>query len=785
MAGFTGVLAEWIRQNYARPAWHELVILMPTARAAARLRARLSEDGPGLLPAIAALRGGHELAELAGIEVPATADGWATRGKIAEIVGEIAAESGDAAAITGNLRQWRDAEEIFALLNRFALYGIDRHMLRRTVPDALAGHWEAQAQMLLQVMEQVGRWLAGRGEVLEGTAEKRVLEALAGRIEPRRILLAGVIDGTPGAIALGRAVAERGRLIVPDFGPRTRAVADAWLALVGAADAVRLGGGAESDVRGVVAENDLDEARLVALAVREAVARGDKRIAVVAPERVLARRVAGELARWGLAARDSALCCVAETDAGRRVLEEIDGWRSTARRRPAEWRRDVQDAEMATLLDVLDVVPVRVDTQAFGAMVRSVLRGIAAPERGAGGVEILGALESRLLDFDCVVAGGAVEGVWPSAHFDAWLSEAHVRALGLPDHERRAALAGAEFEGLLNGGSARVLVSRSRTMGGGETVASRFVPPALPAWHDDAMLNAWLGALESRALPAAARELGVFVPQGAQWPARWSASMVEALLTCPYRALGERVLKLLPPDPLAPEPDARAGGLLVHDWLERVGRAFPEVTHSNADEVAVRMGELAQEVLRGHDAVTRAIWGPKLTKLTPALIAEWVAGARPVAQVETRMERRVGAVTVNARFDRVERAGDGLVVIDYKTTQPPTWSSVASGVKPQLAVEGWLLGDEPLVDLEFWHVRGYGSAPVSVRRLAEARTTMADVMAPVAEGLARLADTFRESAPFPAVPDRAGGGLLDTGHCAYCELAGVCRKQDAVGAGDA
>ena len=56
----------------------------------------------------------------------------------------------------------------------------------------------------------------------------------------------------------------------------------------------------------VEAANEREEAAAIALALREALADGATRAALVAPDRTIARRVATELARWGIAVEDSA-----------------------------------------------------------------------------------------------------------------------------------------------------------------------------------------------------------------------------------------------------------------------------------------------------------------------------------------------------------------------------------------------------------------------------------------------------------------------------------------------
>ncbi len=391
------------------------------------------------------------------------------------------------------------------------------------------------------------------------------------------------------------------------------------------------------------------------------------------------------------------------------------------------------------------------------------------------GVFLLGPLDARLLDFDTVIAAGCVEGLWPAHSSDVWLSEPHLRALKLPDTTHKALLAGTELESVLHSGSGRVIVTHATTSEGRETVPSRFLTGYARTAEDE--LATFAKALR-RGGEAVAETLGVFIPHGTLWPKKWSASFIEAMLACPYRALGERVLKLAAPEPLSPLPDARTAGLLVHRWLEKVGKLDTILT--DGEGLTSAMLEIAEDELIHEPPVTRAIWRNKFAKLAPALVAQWQANGRRVDAVEQRLTREIGAVTVTATLDRVEANADGKTIIDYKTGTPPAWSKVAAGIKPQLALEAWLLGAET-AGVEYWHLKGFGTSPLNITRAGNgARQSLESLLEPVEDGVTRLVNTYGEGAAFAAVPDMQGGGLQATGHCATCELAGVCRRKGAV-----
>ena len=75
-----------------------------------------------------------------------------------------------------------------------------------------------------------------------------------------------------------------------------------------------------SGVRVMQTANPEEEAQAIALLVREAVEEPERRVAVVTPDRSLARRVVHHLARWNISADDSAGRPLSQTAAGRAFL---------------------------------------------------------------------------------------------------------------------------------------------------------------------------------------------------------------------------------------------------------------------------------------------------------------------------------------------------------------------------------------------------------------------------------------------------------------------------------
>jgi ATP-dependent helicase/nuclease subunit B len=92
-------------------------------------------------------------------------------------------------------------------------------------------------------------------------------------------------------------VAARARLLSEAMRPAE--TVDTWAGFTPPPEAL-------AGVNLIVARNEQEEATSIALAIREAVETPDTTAALVTPDRTLARRVAVELGRWGLAVDDSA-----------------------------------------------------------------------------------------------------------------------------------------------------------------------------------------------------------------------------------------------------------------------------------------------------------------------------------------------------------------------------------------------------------------------------------------------------------------------------------------------
>ncbi len=345
-------------------------------------------------------------------------------------------------------------------------------------------------------------------------------------------------------------------------------------------------------------------------------------------------------------------------------------------------------------------------------------RALPGPGQEQAGIQVLGLLEMRGLDFDRVYCLGMNSGAFPLPP----------RPLPLLSPLERQRVLGGTFESqrdfsqdLFNnllGAAPRLTLTRPRAVDQEDQVAT---PLYLGEWQDTlemAILNrpspAWLMAPAVRAAftaplgatPAAPAEPPIQVPIPPQIP----ITRLGVALQCPCRFFLEVLLKLrdLPEVEAGLSPLER--GDLLHKLLARFAREYGRVLDESGDWDQHR----AREILR---RAARELLAPRLADLNwqaewdrwlgdgeeiPGVLWEWLrlehqrfeTGWRWVG-IEEPFEglRRPGwPFALRGRIDRLDHdpGGAELVIWDYKSGEIPKSAQVfANGAESQ--IPGYLL----------------------------------------------------------------------------------------------
>jgi ATP-dependent helicase/nuclease subunit B len=117
----------------------------------------------------------------------------------------------------------------------------------------------------------------------------------------------------------------------------------------------------------------------------------------------------------------------------------------------------------------------------------------------------------------------------------------------------------------------------------------------------------------------------------------------------------------------------------------------------------------------------RIFWWPRFIRIARWFVDNERARRHRIAESASEVLGRLeiaapaGPFELVAKADRIDRlAGGGLVIIDYKTGEPPTPREVTEGVAPQLTLEAAIaerggfdsFGAASVETVEYWRLRG-------------------------------------------------------------------------------
>ncbi len=328
------------------------------------------------------------------------------------------------------------------------------------------------------------------------------------------------------------------------------------------------------------------------------------------------------------------------------------------------------------------------DSEALVPLLRQLMNAVAVrpPQGGHPRIAIWGLLEARLQTADLLVLGGLNEGVWPaSVTPDAWLAPKVRTALGLGGLERRVGLAAHDLAMALGGRD--VLMTRAKRDARAPTIASRFwlriaaMTGGVPA--DDGVLMMTAAIDRAAAVPRATRPAPR--PPVAMRPLRISVTDVDRLKADPFAFYAKAVLKLHALNPIDDEPGAKWRGIAVHAVLDAW------VKHDGFDPA--KLGARVTAMLGTADAhpLLRTLWGPRLAGAIDWIAAQVAADrARGRMIVASEIEGAIdfAGVTLKGIADRIDRDGDVLAIVDYKTGKAPSARAVEAGFSMQLGLLG-------------------------------------------------------------------------------------------------
>jgi ATP-dependent helicase/nuclease subunit B len=344
----------------------------------------------------------------------------------------------------------------------------------------------------------------------------------------------------------------------------------------------------------------------------------------------------------------------------------------------------------------------------YSTLFDDALMGARAPPAPGGHprLRILGLLEARLLSFDRMLLAGLDEKFWPPAvETDAFLNRPMRAQLGLSAPERRIGQTGHDFVAAL--GAREAILSRAKKRNGEPTVASRFLQRVGAAAGGEATMKAerrgerylrYARALDKPEAVAPAKRPEPRPPADLR-PSSLSVTRVETLRRDPYAIYAERILKLLPLEPIGRALGAREAGEAWHAALQDFSELYPSgALPSGAREALVRLARARFATLLLDPAFEGLVW-PNIEKAIDFVLNFERKNRAELERVVVECRGEITFTladgkpfTLTARADRIDLLRSGsAALIDYKSGQPPGKKEVTIGLAPQLTLEAAIL----------------------------------------------------------------------------------------------
>lgn len=299
------------------------------------------------------------------------------------------------------------------------------------------------------------------------------------------------------------------------------------------------------------------------------------------------------------------------------------------------------------------------------------------PERGVASLWVLDAIEPLGIEFDGLWVSGMTAATWPQpARHDPFLPLPLQRRLGLPGATAELALdLAAQSVSAWSREASELVFSWPKRQDDAAVEPSRVLPAGMASFaRPMAPVTRSGDILDAARLEAPERDP---VPGLTEAP-RGGARILELQAKCPFRAFAELRLASRRLEEPSGGIDARTRGNVLHRTLELVWRRLGSqqaLAGLGADGQAVLVAEcvdtaLASEVpaeLGPRARVLERDWQREAARA--ALELDLQRDDFEVVEIEGELEALFSGLPLNLRVDRVDRVGDGLVVLDYKTGQ--------------------------------------------------------------------------------------------------------------------
>ncbi|EDM36473.1 hypothetical protein PBAL39_12232 [Pedobacter sp. BAL39] len=359
--------------------------------------------------------------------------------------------------------------------------------------------------------------------------------------------------------------------------------------------------------------------------------------------------------------------------------------------------------ELNRLHDTLELYASRLPLPFVLSLIQKAIQGIAVPLSGEPlqGIQVMGLLESRSLDFEHVYVLGLNEGVVPQVNVSpSFIPDSIRRAYGLPVLENQDAISAYMFYRLLQRSRKVSLVYNGQADDNNTGEPSRFLRQLefesgyTFKYYDQSQALA-IETVSDFSIPktgAVLERLHAYLEGHAAYQPRLSATAITTYLNCPIQFFYKYIAKIEEPKELAENLEANSIGSTLHLVLERFYAGLKadddHITKARISGARKALGELCKSAFATvmFDQEEARAEHSGMEQVMLAIVAEYAnvildhdEQQAPFTLIELendedykipftiKVQGEERRVTLFGIIDRVDQRNGVVRIVDYKT----------------------------------------------------------------------------------------------------------------------
>lgn len=249
----------------------------------------------------------------------------------------------------------------------------------------------------------------------------------------------------------------------------------------------------------------------------------------------------------------------------------------------------------------------------------------------------------------------------------------------------------------------------------------------------------------------------------------FQVTVLENYRYCPYQFYIKNVLGLETPEEPMFELDACSWGQIAHKVLARLYSQGP----IDLNELPNKAQDIATSVLKEMDLPS--FWREVTQRVLDNLFSKLVEVERNIretgflpSQTETQISGKINDIRLKGRIDRIDRRGNWIRVIDYKTGSISVSARDVIDNKTHLQLPTYcnlIRGSQAFSNSSIENMGIYSLKNLRLQLLSDAKHTVQELIDAATENLQEIVNLIRAGNFKP---------LEDKGSCRFCELRFTC-----------